>query len=251
VKSPIAIVGAVMLVVGSAVSAPAAPLSFFGEDRGIFNQDGSPTGTPHTNSDAARGSFLTSLVGVGTETFESFLAGAGAPLALSFPGAGTATLSGGGAVDDNPGTGQNAISGTKWWRTGAGNDFAIDFSGPVAAFGFYGIDVGDIGAQLTLTLLDGSAVAINIPHTIEPGGPSSGQNGSVIFFGYIDTANPWTRAEFANVGGGGGDDFGFDNMTIGSIQQVRVVPHPSTLLLLGLTLPFLAGYGLRSRKGSA
>lgn len=229
----------------------ATQLSFFGEDRGIFNQDGSPTGSPTTNSSAAEVDFLSNLVGVGTEDFESFADGLGAPLNLVFPGAGTATLSGSGNVDDDPDTGQNAISGLNWWRTGAGNDFVVDFSAPIAAFGFYGIDVGDIGAQLTLSLLDGTSTVIDIPHTVEPGGPSSGQNGSVIYFGYIDTNNPWTRAEFANLGGGGGDDFGFDDMTIGSIEQVDPVPEPATMLLLGTRLVGVAGAARRKKKNQA
>jgi hypothetical protein len=149
-------------------------------------------------------------------------------------------LDGSGNVVNSPSTGQNAISGTKWWRTGAGNDFVINFDDPVAAFGFYGIDVGDVGAQLTLTLAGGGAVQINIPHTVESGGPNSGQNGSVIYFGYIDAANPFTSASFANVGGGGGDDFGFDNMTIGSAQQVVPVPEPTTPLLVATALLGLA-----------
>ncbi|RPI39117.1 MAG: PEP-CTERM sorting domain-containing protein [Betaproteobacteria bacterium] len=155
-------------------------------------------------------------------------------------------MTGGGSVDTFPGTGQHAISGTHWWRTGANNDFVINFDSPVAAFGFFGIDVGDVGAQLTLTLAGGGAVAIDIPHTVEPGGPGSGQNGSVIYFGYIDEANPFTSATFSNVGDFG-DDFGFDDMTIGSVQQVVRVPEPPMLALLALALLGLAFF----RRGSA
>ena len=218
-------------------SALAAPLQFFGEDRGVFDNAGSPTGTGHPNATAADISFLANLVGVGTETFEGFSVGDTTPLALSFPGAGAATLEGQGRVDDDPDFGQNAISGSNWWRTGQDNDFVVEFANPVAAFGFYGIDIGDGGAQLTLSLSNGSVVDIDIPHTLEAGGASSGQNGSVIYFGYIDTENPWTRAEFTNAGGSL-EDFGFDDMTIGSVDQILPpgVPEPATFALVGAGL---------------
>lgn len=234
---------------GLASHAMASPLTFFGQDRGVFTQDGAPTGAGFANSMAARADFLSNLTGVGTESFESATVGTAAPLALTFPGAGTATLNGGGVVTNVPGTGQNATTGSNWWRTGAGNNFVITFDSPIAAFGFYGIDVGDVGAQLTLTLSSGSSIAIDIPHTVEAGGPGSGQNGSVIFFGYIDEANPWTSATFSNLGGGGADDFGFDDMTIGSIEQVNRTPEPGSLPLIAAAA--LAGFGLKRRRGQA
>jgi len=41
-----------------------------------------------------------------------------------------------------------------------------------------------------------------------------------------------------------GDIFAFDNMTIGSLEQVRI-PEPGTLALLGIAL---AGIGLSRRR---
>jgi hypothetical protein len=233
------------LTLVSTKSAEAA-LTFFGNDQGVFLQDGTPTGAGFPNALAARTTFLSNLIGVGTETFESFPDGTAAALALTFPGAGTAILAGGGEVDNDPGTGQNATSGTNWWRTGADNNFSITFTSPVAAFGFYGIDVGDIGAQLTLTLEGGSTVSINIPHPTVAGGPSSPQNGSVFFFGYIDTANPFISATFSNPAGVG-DDFGFDDMTIGSVQQVQAVPEPTSFAIFGAAA-FFAAASARLRR---
>ena len=195
---------------------------------------------------AHAGRHCAARVGVGTEDFEGFADGTGAPLALTFPGAGTATLNGGGVIDDDPSTGQNVTSGSKWWRTGIGNNFSVDFSAPVAAFGFYGIDVGDIDSRLTLTLTNGQTVDIDIPHPL-----GFGQNGAVFFFGYIDVDNPWTSAAFTNPAAG--DDFGFDDMTIGSIQQVQppgsVVPEPSSIILFGIGVCVMGIGAARRRFG--
>jgi len=59
----------------------AAPVTFFGEDLGLGE---GTRRSSQPNADAARASFLGSLVGVGTETFESFAGGEAAPLAITF-----------------------------------------------------------------------------------------------------------------------------------------------------------------------
>ena len=77
---------------------------FFGEDLGLGEGTPLPVAS-RVNSTAAQNSFLANLIGVGTETFEGFATGTGAPLALTFPGAGTATLGGTGAIATvTPGT---------------------------------------------------------------------------------------------------------------------------------------------------
>ncbi|HSH16611.1 MAG TPA: PEP-CTERM sorting domain-containing protein, partial [Verrucomicrobiae bacterium] len=69
---------------------------FFGED---LNNDGNVALIATPNASNAENQFLNVLSGVGTENFEGFANGVGAPLGLSFPGAANATLSGGsGAV---------------------------------------------------------------------------------------------------------------------------------------------------------
>jgi hypothetical protein len=103
-----------------------------------------PNGNPSVNllpnipnSKAAETSFLSSLVGTGTETFESFTPGTGADLALVFPGAGTATLKGTGTIQSAPagstnGFGRYGVSPTNYWEVNAGStgSFSIDFSNP-------------------------------------------------------------------------------------------------------------------------
>ncbi|MDP2962769.1 MAG: hypothetical protein Q8N54_08415, partial [Sulfurimicrobium sp.] len=79
-----ALIGASLSLV--AASAYATHTVYFGEDLGLGE------GTrllSHPNADAARASFFSNLVGVGTETLEGFATNTVAPLAVNFPGFGT------------------------------------------------------------------------------------------------------------------------------------------------------------------
>jgi hypothetical protein len=185
---------------------------------------------------AARAAFMAKLVGVGTEGFESYSVGSGEPLVLSFPG-GTgsivATITGSGIVDDVTDTGRFNTwpsGGTRWWDSGF--SFAIAFSRPVAAFGFYGTDIGDFGGQVTVTLVDtdDNETMLTIPNTVD------GVEGSALFWGFIDTGTSYKSLTFGNTGGGF-DGFGFDGMTIG--ERVQVVPEPGTFALLALGIAAL------------
>ncbi|MCB2167224.1 MAG: PEP-CTERM sorting domain-containing protein [Deltaproteobacteria bacterium] len=224
----------VFLVLIFSGSAFALTATYFGEDLGLGE---STRLTSFPNATAAEADFLSNLVGVGTEDFES-LSG-NAPLSVDFGVAGTATLSGSGYVSTVPsGTntvGRYPISGDNYFETSSAN-FSIAFSDPIAAFGFYGIDFGDFNGQILATFANGTSTAYEIPHTV--GAPG----GSVIYWGLIDTESLFTSVTFSNIGSSA-DAFGFDNFTIGSVEQVVPTPEPGTIFMMGLGLLGLAGMG--------
>ena len=226
------------LALMTASQAYAAPTFFFGENLGLGENTALSS---WANASAAEAQFLSHLTGVGTETFESFGVGSSAPLTLTLPGAGTATLNGDGGVHSvtpgsTNGVGRYATSGSQFWEAASG--FSISFENPIAAFGFYGIDIGDYNGQVTITTNHGDV--FNIGNTINTAG------GSVLFWGIIDIENPFTSLSFGNTAPGS-DYFAFDNMTIGTIEQVVTqVPEPATLTLFGLGLVGMRA--LRRRK---
>lgn len=204
--------------------------SFFGQDRGLG--ENTPLAS-WPNATATQASFLSYLVGVGTETFEGLPVGSTGPLPIVFPGAGTATLQGNVEVLSGfVGFGRYPISPDNWLQTSTG--FNIIFSELVSAFGFFGVDIGDFGGDLTLEFSLGSGATKNFALSEVVGTPG----GTVMYFGYINSDDPFTGVTFGNTAGGV-DGFGFDDMTIGSPEQVRPPSVPdggATLGLLGLAM---------------
>lgn len=229
---------AACISVALGLSAPmSAQTIFFGENQ---NPGGAATGAPVD----ARNDFLARLSGVSTESFESFAVGS-SPEAITFTGsAGTITASfspGTGTVRDSSTAGRFATDGANFFSTSS--IFEANFSTPVAAFGFFGTDVGDFDGQLTVELfrVGGSSSLLTVPNTI------NAADSSLLFFGVIDTANPFTRIRFGNTSTGS-DTFGFDQLTIGDIGQVTgAVPEPGTWAMLLLGFAFIGG-ALRSRR---
>lgn len=224
--------------IGFAGSASAQTI-FFGEN---LTPNQAVSGAPVT----ARNSFLAALTGVSTESFESFAAGS-SPSTLTFNGsAGTITAnfspSSGSICASNGcgGSGRFATAGTHYFDVSSA--FSATFSTSIAAFGFYGTDIGDINGRLTIELVrtGGASTFLTVPNTI--GAP----DGSLLFYGVIDTANPFDGIRFGNTASGD-DFFGFDQLTIGDVRQVAPVPEPATwgMMILGFGM---IGAAARSRK---
>lgn len=208
------------------LSAHAAFTTFFGQDLGLGE---STRLASHPNADAARDQFLAQLSGVGTEDFEGH--SGGAPLVVTFPGYGggaiTATILGSGSVSTvasgTNGVGRYPISGNNYWE--GTETFSIQFSKDIAAFGFYGVDIGDFDGNLTVTYVDGVTTTLTVPNSTNIAG------GSVLYYGFIDSDHLLTSVSFGNTAAGV-DYFGFDDFTIGDREQL--VPEPTTLWLLAI-----------------
>ena len=247
-----------LMITAIAINPANAYTIFFGED---LNSSATIPLASFPNASAAEADFLTNLVGVGTETFESFAVGAVDPTLnfLTPSGPVLANFNGNGAVRSvAPGNtnqfGRYATSGSKYFEAVAaegGN--SISFNEPIAAFGFFGVDIGDFGGRIQLTLSGNNATTLTVPNTIsETFGET---DGSVLFFGLIAENDSETFTDVAfemNAPGTGTeiDVFAFDDFTIGSLEQVnppRSIPESHFGLALGV---FTVG-GLLKRKQQA
>lgn len=235
------LLGAISAAALSASSALAAPVIFFGED---VNLPGDPSQPPPTQSNAARASLFAHLAGVGTQSFEGFPTGEEAILEAPFPGAGTATVFGGMVTGGENIAGRYPTSGEKYLN--AYSPISMQFSSPIAAFGFYATDVGDFDGKLTLqlTALSGEVVSLAVPASV---GVDGSTTGSVLFFGFYDLEKTYTSIFFEN--GDYADIFGLDDFSIASAEQLVASPVPEPAAWALMTMGFgVLGSAIRRRR---
>lgn len=214
---------------------------------------GTPSGSPLSAHDA----FIGNITNVGVENFTGFNVGdpAGVTLAISFTGNGnTATISG----DDGfgiPNFEVNDYHGNvdgRYDTTGAGDRYLqslgtpiiITFGAAVNAFGFYGTDIGDFGtaggAALSVDLTDSNGNVTN--KTIQSAGVA---DGSLLFWGFVDTGVSYTSIRF---NGSALDGIGLDDLIVGNLRttQPPALPEPGSMALGGVAL--LSMLAMRRRK---
>lgn len=227
--------------------------------RGVdINSSGNNTPlTSFPNSDQARGLFFSRLANVGTENFESFTGSGGgsAPpnpfsIVFSTPGGNLdATILDGGntaRIFNAPdGNGAYAISATNYVRFtaptgGSGTNFVIDLSQSAGAFGFYTTDLNP-NSGLSLEVSNGGGVLATVKAFEQD---ATRLSGSATYFGFLadSPSEEFTQVRF--VIDGSNDVIGFDNFSVGSLEQVQSVPRP--LPLLGAGVAF--GWSRRLRK---
>ena len=220
-------------------------ITFFGEDLGPL------TGAdPRPQSQFARASFLSQLETHGTEDFEGFAPGTHSALSLDFGGIFGGDL----APAQDP---INIAGGTSLATSGSQllhfvqiiNDSFVITLNPVDrlnSIGFYGIDVGDLEGQLTITLQNGvtQVIQVEVPHSQ----PSPTQ--TYFYFGVTFHDKIITSAQYNPTGTGavaGFDAFLFDDITVGIARPVPEGGPNGPLLGVGLLMMGLAGWLRRSK----
>jgi hypothetical protein len=250
-------------------SAPAQALSLFtGYDANTLNTNANPQVVPvaaRVNTTAAFNSYLANLGGIGvtTESFETTAVGtvidglsqtlSGVNATYSYKTKANPAVSAGSGPTQSvqqadlagfTNSGTYPTDGVRGISINSVNLFKINFASPLAAFSFWGTDLGDSSNVLTVILRRAGVQVAAQP--IDYLGANPG-NSSIFFFGGIaqNSTELFDEVELLSLINTNGDAIGLDQITVGTQAQVTPVPTPAML-------PGLVGLGmaaLRKRKG--
>ncbi len=203
------------------------------------------------NADQAKFMFLSKLQNVKTETFESFTPNSSISQ-LNF-GFNTAYLSSSLTVLSIPTGNANGVYPTSGNQTllqtigDTNNAFSVIFNTQQVAFGFSATDI-EIPGNLNLRFLlaDGISTIDRLVPT-QAGMNGTNNTGSVVYYGVIDPENPFIQVSFIR-SLIPYDGFGFDDMTIGEMENVISVPEPTNLMGITFVASLLLGCFGRSER---
>lgn len=252
--------GLVVALVGATTSSQAALATFTGitTNTGVFSSPQNIViGGPAA---AAQTSFLASVTSVGTENFDGKPLGDGQPdlsLSATFTGSTgpvTASLIGENrfVVDDATGNSAGRFDTTRAGATASDRKFlevedalTINFSTAINAFGFYATDFGEFANKLSVTLY----LADGTPVTEELSITGSESDGSLVFWGFVQSDPTISYSAIKIVGSSSDDFFGIDDMMVGNFKPGTPsdVPEPITALL-ALAALAAAGAVRRARR---
>jgi hypothetical protein len=127
------------------------------------------------------------------------------------------------------------------------NNFKIKFASPLAAFSFWGTDLGDNKNTLTVIL---RKAGVNVQSKLIDYLDANAGNSSVFFFGGIaqNAAEQFDEVELLSSISSTGDAIGIDQLTVGTAAQLtpQSKPVPTPALLPGL-VALAAGARRRSK----
>lgn len=256
----------------SSLASPALALSLFkGYDANPNDKTVLPS-SARTNTSTAFFNFLQAIDNgsVTSESFESFPTSqaidgltqniSGVTTSFRYLKPDNSSATGGGTtkvqIADSSGmtnSGTYPTDGRRGISINSSNQFFIDFSAPLAAFGFWGTDLGDKQNKLTVELLkDGTSVGSQL---IDFLGDDAG-NSSVFFFGGIAENSTEQFNQVRLLSSKSGDAIGLDQLTIATPEQVLTATGNAgaTAVPTPALLPALVGFGLslaRKRRCSA
>jgi hypothetical protein len=205
----------------------------------VFAEDVPPEDVPvlteFPNTFAARDAFAAMFLSTETEDFEGFPNQTPLPITITAFSGGQATLEGDPSAAIYAGNhpfGQYPVSPMQFLRVNpSGGGFSMSLSEVVAGFSFFATDLNDAGgSMLVTTSLDGMNMKTYVL-------PPAKADATTMFAGFLDLEG-FNFVQFKLENADTPDNFGFDNLSVYSFEQVQqtMVPTLSSTILRPPTL---------------